>query len=272
MTVPDYQTLMAPVLQVLADGHERPIADLRNRVARQLSLSEEDLRLVIPSGATMFASRLQWAVAYMFQADLLRRPRRGVVQITDRGQQVLTKHADRIDLNVLRQFEEFVDFQTRSRKSPKGVLSADPSSDTTPGETIAAAIEEANAAVATEVLARVRDQDPVFLERVALNVLTALGYGGARGTAQHTGRTGDKGLDGVIHQDPLGLDRIFVQAKRYAAGSSGAIDYADRVSSRLILIDGPMLADLMVRYDIGVQTHETYTIKRIDEDFFEESA
>jgi restriction system protein len=173
--------------------------------------------------------------------------------------------------------------------------------DATPRETIASAVEESNAAVADEVLERVREHDPAFLERLVLDVLTAMGYGGAAGSAEHLGRSGDKGLDGVIKQDALGLDRIYVQAKRYAADqtigrpqiqefvgalhgaqadrgifittsrfSAEAYTYADRVAARLILLDGGALSELMVRHNIGVQDRETYVIKRIDEDYFEE--
>jgi restriction system protein len=171
----------------------------------------------------------------------------------------------------------------------------------TPRETIAAAVEETNAAVATELLTRIREQNPAFLERLVLRVLTAMGYGGAEGSAEQLGRSGDEGLDGVIRQDPLGLDRIYVQAKRYAADrpvgrpdiqgfvgalhgaqadrgvfittsrfSQDAVTYAERVASRVILIDGHDLAALCVKHNIGVQDREAYVLKRIDEDFFDD--
>ena len=172
----------------------------------------------------------------------------------------------------------------------------------TPREAVATAVDEANAAVAAEVLDRVRLREPAFLERLVLEVLTAMGYGGAAGAAEHLGRAGDEGLDGVIRQDPLGLDRIYVQAKRYGASKAvgrpeiqefvgalhgaqadrgifittsrftpEAVTYADRVAARVILIDGLALSGLMVRYNIGVQDQQTYVIKRVDEDFFDES-
>jgi restriction system protein len=199
-----------------------------------------------------------------------------------RGQEVLAKHPDRVDLGVLVQFEEFIEFKSRSRRIGQAGPGTPGDSEATPRETVAAAVEEANAAVAAEVLDRV-------------------GYGGARGSAKHIGRSGDNGLDGVIRQDPLGLYRIYVQAKCYAADRPvrrpeiqefvGALhgaqadrdvfittsrfildakDYADRVDARLVLIDGRMLARLMVDLNIGVQDRERYVIKRIDEDFFEE--
>jgi restriction system protein len=293
---------MAPVLHALADGQERSMSELRTVIADQLALTPEDLRATIPSGHSLLASRVHWAVTYVYQSGLVRRPRRGVVQITSRGQEVLAKHPDRVDLSVLVQFEEFIEFRGRSRQAhPGGPVAEGTTIEATPRETVAAAVEEANAAVAAEVLDRVRERGAVFLERLVLDVLTAMGYGGARGSAEHTGRPGDEGLDGVIRQDPLGLDRIYVQAKCYAADRSvgrpeiqefvGALhgaqadrgifittgrftaearDYAERVAARLVLIDGHMLAGLMVDLNIGVQDRETYVIKRIDEDFFED--
>lgn len=277
--------------------------ELRTVIAAQVALTPDDLAATIPSGPSLFANRVHWAIAYMYQGGLVRRPKRGVVQITDRGREVLAKHPDRVDLGVLVQFEEFLEFRSRSRQAGKGDSGTTGSSEATPRETVAAAVEEANAAVAVEVLDRVRERGAAFLEHLVLDVLTAMGYGGARGSAEHTGRSGDKGLDGVIRQDPLGLDRIYVQAKCYAADRSvgrpeiqefvGALhgaqadrgifittsrftpdarDYADRVAARLVLIDGHRLAELMVNLNIGVQDRETYVIKRIDEDFFEDVA
>ena len=293
---------MAPTLNVLADGGEHSLAELRRVVADRLALTEDDLRAMIPSGTPVFANRLHWAVTYMYQAGLLSRPKRGVVRITDRGRKVAAAHPDRVDIRVLSEFPEFLDFTSRSRP-PKQTGEPDRVDDgSTPREAVSTAVDEANAAVAAEVLDRVRQREPAFLERLVLSVLTAMGYGGAAGAAEHLGRAGDEGLDGVIRQDPLGLDRIYVQAKRYGASNAvgrpeiqefvgalhgaqadrgifittsrftlEAVTYADRVAARVILIDGLALAGLMVRYNIGVQDQQTYVIKRVDEDFFDES-
>jgi restriction system protein len=293
---------MAPALQVLADNCEHSMSQLRTIIADKIGLTEEDLRAKIPSGSPLFASRLHWAVTYMYQSGLVRRPRRGVVEITPRGMEVLAKHPDRVDLSVLDQFAEFNDFRNRTRRSAQTASATEGVAEAPPRETVAAAVAEANAAVAEEVLQRVREREPAFLERLVLDLLSAMGYAGAAGSAEHTGKPGDKGLDGVISQDALGLDRIYVQAKRYAADSpvrrpeiqefvgalhgaqadrgifvttsrftNDAEDYAERVAARLVLIDGRALADLMVKYNVGVQDRETYVIKRIDEDFFEDS-
>jgi restriction system protein len=297
---------MAPTLHALADGAEQPISQLRVVIANQVGLTDEDLKATLPSGSRLFANRLHWTITYLHQAGLVRRPRRAVVQITDRGLNVLAGHPDRVDVGVLLQFEEFIEFRSRTRGdvSPAETDAQDPAAlaETTPRETIAKAVAEANSAVAAEVLERVREREPAFLERLVLNVLTAMGYRGAAGSAEHLGRSGDNGLDGVIRQDPLGLDQIYVQAKRYAAAhtvgrpeiqgfvgalhgaqanrgvfittssfTNEAITYADRVAARVVLIDGITLAQLMVTHNIGVQDRETYVIKRVDEDFFEET-
>ncbi len=293
---------MAPALRILADGGEHSLADLRATVARQLALTEDDLRAKIPSGTPLFANRLHWAVTYMYQAGLVSRPKRGVVCITKRGRQVAAAHPDRVDVRTLSEFPEFIDFKSRSHQ-PRTADQPGPTDDgATPREAVATAVDEANAAVAAEVLDRVRQREPAFLERLVLSVLTAMGYGGAAGAAEHLGRSGDEGLDGVIRQDPLGLDRIYVQAKRYGTSRAvgrpeiqefvgalhgaqadrgifittsrftpEAITYADRVAARVVLIDCVALSGLMVRHNIGVQDQQTYVIKRVDEDFFEES-
>jgi restriction system protein len=310
MPVPDYQTFMAPVLRALQDGQPKSIKEIRDHVAVEMGITEEDKQELIKSGISVFDSRTAWAVTYLAQAGLIRRPRRAVNQITERGLHVLQDHPDRVDNHVLVQFEEFREFKSRARASqnrPGPSKTGEPSPNgataatEAPRETITSAIEENNAAVAADILARVREQDPAFLENLVLKVLTAMGYGGAAGSAERLGRSGDEGLDGVIKQDPLGLDRIYVQAKRYAADRSvgrpdiqgfvgalhgaqadrgvfittsrfspDAYNYAEKVAARVILIDGPTLASLLVENNIGAQNSETFVLKRVDEDFFEE--
>jgi restriction system protein len=314
MPVPDYQTLMAPALQALRDGKPRTVAAVREDVAERLGISADDRREMIKSGSPVFDSRVHWALTYMGQACLLRRPKRGVVQVTDRGRHVLERHPDRIDNHVLAEFPEFREFKSRVRRVDTAPAAREVESSTalaaefsdadraTPRETVDAAVQEVNEAVAAELLSRIRDQDPSFLERLVLRLLTAMGYGGAAGSAEQLGRSGDEGLDGVIRQDSLGLDQIYVQAKRYAAdrpvgrpdiqGFVGALHgaqanrgvfittsrfsqdayvYAEKVAARIILIDGSTLAGLCVNHNIGVQDREVYVLKRIDEDFFDET-
>ena len=245
MAVPDYQTLMTPTLDALADGEPKSTIAVREIVAARLPISAEDRQQTIKSGAPVFDSRVQWALTYLSQAGLVRRPKRGIVQITDRGRDVLREHPDRIDNHVLIQFEEFRDFKSRARDAqtrratpspdaPPPALETATEADTgSPRETITAAVEETNAAVAAELLVRIREQDPAFLERLVLLVLTAMGYGGAKGSAEQLGRSGDEGLDGVIHRTPLAstasmsrpsgtqpTGRLAVQTSRASSGHS----------------------------------------------------
>ena len=316
MPVPDYQTLMAPCLRALEDGQPRTIHEIRGRVAAEMGITDEDKQEMVKSGISVFDSRTAWAVTYMAQAGLIRRPRRAIHQITERGSEVLRDHPQRVDNHVLAEFDEFREFKarakaTQSRSSAPETGQQDLIASTSatavaeaqdaPRETITAAVDENNAAVASEILGRVRDRDPAFLEKLVLKVLTAMGYAGAAGSAEHLGRSGDEGLDGVIKQDKLGLDRIYVQAKRYAAertvgrpdiqGFVGALhgaqadrgvfittsrfspdaySYAEKVAARVILIDGATLASLLVEHNIGAQESESFVLKRLDEDFFEE--
>jgi restriction system protein len=279
---------------------------VRTVLAEQIGLTDEDLALKIPSGAPVFNSRVHWAVTYLAQAGLLRRPRRGVVELTDRGNEVLAEAPASVDNSLLARYPEFLEFKMRAREGQQDAAAAEltpgplASSKGTPREQLADAVEEANAAVAAELLNRIRDREPAFLEQLVLRLLTAMGYGGRAGAAEHLGRSGDQGLDGVIRQDALGLDRVYVQAKRYGAEHSvgrpeiqafvGALhgaqadrgvfiatsrftaearDYAERVPARLVLIDGVRLTELMVLHNVGVQEEQTFTLKRVDEDFFE---
>lgn len=304
MAVPDYETLMLPILTALGDGEAKSAAALRDAVAPAVGVTDQDRTERIRSGARLFDNRVHWGVTYLVQAGLIERPKRGVVQITERGRDVLHEGPERIDNDYLSRFVEFVEFKNRrTGKRPRTEGSeADPSPHVpeTPQERLSEAVEEANGAVAEDLLRRVREREPAFLEDVVLELLTAMGYGGREGAAEHLGQSGDQGLDGVIRQDALGLDRVYVQAKRYAADrpigrpdiqsfvgalqgaqadrgifittsrfTSDAEDYAERVAARLVLIGGQHLSDLMVRHGIGVQDEETFVLKGIDEDYFE---
>ncbi|MFW5933919.1 MAG: restriction endonuclease [Actinomycetota bacterium] len=256
-----------------------------------------------PSGSRRFDNRVHWAVTYLVQAGLIHRPKRGVVQITERGREVLAVKPGRIDNDLLDRFPEFVEFKNRTGTRPRAASDAEltsPATAETPTERLSEAVEKANGVVAEELLRRIREREPAFLEDLVLELLTSMGYGGREGAAEHLGQSGDQGLDGVIRQDALGLDRVYVQAKRYAVDSpigrpeiqafvgalqgaqadrgifittsrftNDARDYAERVSTRLVLIDGWHLGGLMVRHDIGVQAEETFVLKQIDEDYFE---
>jgi restriction system protein len=272
-----------------------------------MHVSDEDRAVMLPSGRqSLFANRLAWAVTHMAQAGLLDRPSRGVTQITDRGDEVLTRYPDRVDMRVLRQFPEYEEFRART-KQRKGQAVPDTGQnrgisreDLSPHDAIEDAIDSAHAAVAADLLARVLKQPPAFLEQLVLQLLEKMGYGGLETSTEHLGAPGDAGLDGLIRLDRLGLDIVYVQAKRYtdrhvgrpdiqafvgalhgaqasrgvfittSRFSSDARDYAERVNARLVLIDGPELAALMIEYDCGVVVEDSFVLKQVDENFFGE--
>jgi restriction system protein len=305
VAVPDFQSLMRPCLTVHQDRQPHTPTDLRDRLANQMRVSDEDRAVMLPSGRqSLFANRVAWAVTHMAQAGLLDRPTRGVTQITDRGIEVLTQYPDRVDMKVLSRFPEYAEFRTRT-KQRKGQQLPDTvavtGEDLSPREAIEDVIDSAHSAVAADLLARVLKQPPVFLEQLVLRLLVKMGYGGLETPAEHLGGPGDAGLDGLIRLDKLGLDVVYVQAKRYtdrhvgrpdiqafvgalhgaqasrgifittSRFSSDARDYAERVNARLVLIDGPELAALMIEHDCGVIVEESFVLKRVDENFFEEA-
>lgn len=307
MGVPDYETLMLPTLAALANGRAQTRSEIRDAVAAATGIAGDDLLELLPSGnATILGSRVGWALTYMSQAGLTTRPKRGVYVIAERGQAVLRANPERIDNKVLEQFPEFLEFKARrtEKGEPAGTYGAPAAASVdalSPTEAIERLVSDADDAVAAELLDRVLAQPPVFLERLGLRLLRAMGYGGREALLTHTGRPGDGGLDGVIRQDALGLDLVGVQAKRYDRDaavqrpemqafvgalqgaqtsrgvfvttgrfSSGARQFADQVAVRLVLIDGTELSRLMVRYNVGVTVRETYDLKSVDEDYFED--
>ena len=308
MATPEFQAFMAPILRSLVDGETRHWRDVRAPVDLELGMTDTDRAETISSGKSRFDNRLNWGVTHLFQAGLVSRPRRAHIKITTRGRSVLTDHPDRVDMNVLDGFAEYRDFRTRTKTS--AVTGSAPSSTPdfsendeeggTPLETIDAAVRESHEALTSELLQRVFNQEPVFLEHLVLQLLTAMGYGGRAGVKEHWGRSGDGGIDGVVQQDVLGLDRVYVQAKRFALDravgrpdiqsfvgalhgvqadrgvfittsrfSNDAESYVERIPNRIVMIDGQRLARLMVLHDVGVQEERTFTLKKIDEDFFE---
>jgi len=305
MAVPDFQTVMRPLLASVADGVEHRMIDIRAALADHFQLTEEDLSAELPSGrAKTFNNRVGWATTYLYRTGLLERPRRSTYRITERGTTVLASHPTRVDLKVLAEFEEFHEFRqaksdTRTSTTPP-VAVAEPSTDSghTPEEQIDSAYRSLRAALAADLLDRIHEQTPAFFEQLVLDVLRGMGYGGAHdGAVEKLGQSGDEGVDGVIREDELGLDLIYVQAKRWknpvgrpeiqkffgalhgkratkgvfittSSFSSEAGTYAESVTPRVILIDGAYLTRLMIEYDVGVTVARTYRLKRIDLDYF----
>ena len=306
MPVPDFQSLMLPALKAFADG-EAPLSDVRERIAAAEGISSEDLREMLPSGRqAVFVNRVSWAVIYMERAGLLKRVRRGVYRLTQDGESLLSRRPARIDMDLLRQYPDYAIWRQQVNAPPGKDVPSKQCEDIshTPEEALDRAGRQLRIALEADVLLRVRDASPAFLEHAVVDLLIAMGYGDGDATmGRVTGRSGDGGIDGTIREDALGLDEVYVQAKRYAEGNAvgegdlrnfaGAIDaagttkgvfvttadftraardYVARSPKRIVLIDGPKLASLMVRYGIGVRTRATYEIKRIDEDYFDQEA
>ena len=301
---PNFQVLMRHVLECAAQGEVR-MSEVVEKIADKLNLSQADREELLPSGRqTRFANRVHWAKGYLKQADLVQATKRGHFIITERGKAALAQNAE-IDRAYLEQFDEFKAFQTRTRESadnggiPTSDIIPDAISQATPDEVLRNAHKTINAALAAELLDRVRNASPVFFERLIVDLLLAMGYGGTSEEAGRAlGKSGDDGVDGVIDQDPLGVDQIYIQAKRYAKDNSigsGAIrDFFGALSLkkvqkgifvttssfssaavqsakdlRIVLIDGDQLAQLMIRYNIGCRDEEILHLKKVDEDFFE---
>ncbi|HEX8947764.1 MAG TPA: restriction endonuclease [Dissulfurispiraceae bacterium] len=300
MPIPDYETLMQPLLRIAESkkGKEIALIDAIGQLATEFKLTEEEKRELLPSGTTFkFSSRVSWARTYLQKAGLLESTRRGYFKITQRGIEVLKKKPSRIDNKLLQQFEEFKEFQGK-KKTKKG---NDNTESETPIESIAAKYEQIREALASELLDRVKKCSPQFFERLVIRLLVQMGYGGSlKDAGQALGWTGDGGIDGVIREDKLGLDNIYIQAKRWTdkpVGSPDIDQFAGALSkkkankgifittstftrdalasvreysSRIILIDGITLADYMIDHGVGVSVASTYEIKKVDSDFFEE--
>jgi restriction system protein len=302
-TVPDYQSLMLPVLRAAAAGEQR-IGTVVQSLGEELGLSEAARAALLASGRqTIFANRVHWAKTYLAKAGLVEATRRGHFRLTQRGADVLAANLERIDNRVLSRFEEFRQFSDRSAKPADDEVVPEPAdaAEQTPDEIMRAAHRRIEAALAEELLDRVRAAPPDFFERLIVNLLLAMGYGGSVAEAGRAlGRSGDDGVDGVIDQDALGLDRVYIQAKRYAAGNtvgpgairdffgsldrlkaakglfvttsnftSSARETADYLSKRIVLIDGEQLTRLMIRHNVGCRVEEVLHVKKVDEDFFE---
>ena len=310
MPIGDYESLMLPTLKAFTGGLEAPVSEIRARVAESENLTDQEVSQLLPSGRqTVFANRVAWALFGLERAGLVKRVRRGVYQLADEGSRFLEKEPERVDLNVLRTYPAYAEWecsvkqrQEHNKDTPQAVptQSAKPGSEETPEEQLERAARELRIMLESEILSLVRNSSPAFLERVIVDLLVAMGYGGGDATKSRvTGRSGDGGIDGTIREDALGLDEVYVQAKKYAEGSNvgesdlrnfaGAIDaagtskgvfvttagftrsardYIARSPKRIVLIDGEELARLMVQHGVGVRTRVRHEIKRVDEDYF----
>ena len=305
--IPDYQSIMLPLLRMAEDGREHRFGDVIEALAKQLGITDAELSELLPSGRQpVFYNRVHWARTYLAQAKLLEVTRRAHFRITERGREVLRHNPDKVDVRLLERFPEFNEFKGRSRDEQVGPTVAVGSAVepvqklATPDEVLRSTIADMDAALSSELLDRIHASHPSFFESLIVMLLLRMGYGGARQEAGRAiGRSGDGGIDGVIDQDPLGLDQVYIQAKRYKldtpvsepeirafSGSLGAAkaskgvfvttsfftrpakDFAERHPFKMVLIDGAQLAALMIRHNVGVQVEETLHVKKVDEDFF----
>ncbi len=303
MAIPDYQTCMLPFLQHLADGSEHSLRDTEEALAEHFDLTPAERAELLPSGQQgIFKNRIGWARTYLKKAGLIEAPKRAVFRITERGLQTVASNPHRIDVKFLEQWPEFIEFRDISKGNTEQAQPVDlPISTTTPEEAIELAYQGLRVQLAQELLAKILACSPTFFEQLVVELLVKMGYGGSRRDAgERIGQTGDGGIDGIIKEDRLGLDTIFIQAKRWQ-GSVGrpeiqkfvgalqgqrarkgvfittsyytadAVDYASRIDTKVVLIDGKELSALMIDFDVGVSSAASYVVKRIDSDYFEES-
>jgi restriction system protein len=299
VAVPGFQDLMLPMLRLTADGADHKIGDLVQALADEFRLSETDRDQALSSGQRTIYNRSHWAATYLAKAGLVERAVRGSVRITERGRQILSTNPRRVDIALLSQFPEFEAFRAKAAPSHGAIQQP---SDQDPEELLDGTYAALRRTVETDLLDHVLASSPQFFEQLVLDLLIAMGYGGARAAdaARHVGRTGDDGIDGVIDEDKLGLDAVYIQAKRWApdhpvrrpdvqgfAGSlqgqratkgvfittsrftDDAREYVQRISSRVVLIDGTALSRLMYDHQIGVRAHKTYEVRRVDAGYFE---
>jgi restriction system protein len=302
MSVPSFQQLMLPALQSIGQRYDEiSIAGIEDEVGKALRISLEERQIMLPSGnQRLFANRLNWARNYLSKAGLIELPRRGYCRATDRGRKLLAEGVSEIDVGTLERYPEFVAWRSQTKASE--TQEEDPRPREDPEELIASSFEALNTELARGIVARVHSFSPAFFERLIVDLLVRMGYGGGRAEmGRALGRVGDGGVDGVIKEDELGLDVVYVQAKRldphnpvplsevrdFVGGLEGhratkgvlvttsyfpssAYDFITRVSKRVVLIDGNELANLMIRHRVGVRTKDVYEVRRIDENYFVE--
>jgi len=304
VAIPDYQTLMLPVLQLASDGKEHKFSQAVEMLANEFGLTTEERIELLPSGSqAVFNNRVGWARSYLKQAGLLTSPKRGFFTITEKGTELLATNPTRIDTSILEQYPEFIEFKNRRKDKAEGeseIESAfEQESTLTPEDALAAAYNKLRSALESEILSAVKEASPSFFERVVVDLLVKMGYGGNRQDAGRAlGKSGDGGIDGIINEDRLGLDVIYIQAKRwegvvgrpeiqkFAGALQGqrarkgvfittssftkeAKEYASVIDSKIILIDGEHLSKLMTEHNVGVSTVGQYEVKKLDSDYFD---
>ena len=301
MAIPDFQSVMLPLMRYCADGKEHAISETTDALADQFKLTVEERKALLPSGVQeIFRNRVAWAKSHLKMAGLLANPKRGIYKITDRGLEIIRKNPPLINLKFLFQFPEYVAFRKSHRERPESTDEAENGQAGTPEESLESAHEKLRDSLAAEILQKLKSCSPSFFERLVVEVIVKMGYGGTRQDAgKAIGKSGDGGIDGIIKEDKLGLDTIYIQAKRWentvgrpeiqkfvgaltgqrakkglfistSNFTSDAMDYVSRVDTKIVLIDGETLAQLMIDHNVGVSTIATYDLKKIDSDYFTE--
>lgn len=302
--IPDFQSVMLPLLQSVSDGKEYKYRDLIEILATKFQLSDEERKEMLASGnQAIFDNRVGWAKSYLKKAGLIDNPRRGIFVISQRGKDVLKQNPNYIGIKFLRQFPEFLEFQNASKNNEtERETPTTENIEQTPEENLDNVYQKIRKSLASELLNKVVELPPVFFERLVVELLVKMGYGGSmKDAGKAIGKSGDEGLDGTIKEDKLGLDIIYIQAKRWKPGNivgrpelqkfvgalagqgakkgifittsnftKEALDYTPRNETKIVLIDGEQLTQLMIDYNLGCTTQKVYEVKKIDSDYFDE--
>jgi len=299
MPVPDYQTCMLPLLKFASDQREHSLREAVDQLAGYFRLTDQEQKELLPSGQqTVFANRVGWAKSYLKQAGLLEQTRRGYFRITQRGCDVINQNPEKIDINFLEKYKEFRNFRKRKRIETVKENEGQEDQEKTPAEALEIAYENLRSELANELLQQIKSSPPSLFEEIVVELLVEMGYGGSRRDAgKAIGKTGDEGIDGIIKEDRLGLDIIYIQAKRWNntvgrpeiqkfAGalqgqrarkgifittsnfSKEAHEYVSKIDNKIVLIDGEQFAQFMIDHNVGVSLVAIYEVKRIDSDYF----
>lgn len=299
MAIPDFQSVMLPLLRFIGDGQEHTVREATEKIEDQFHLDERERQELLPSGQTrVIVNRVGWAKTYLKKAELIQQPKRGSIQITEQGKAVLAENPPRVDMEYLSRFPAYASWretQERRAESRPEIVATQ-----TPDERIEEAYNQLRDALADELLQQVKESPDAFFERLVVELLVAMGYGGSiEDAGRAVGRSGDGGIDGVIKEDKLGLDAVVIQAKKWTTKSVGrpdvqsfagsmegfrankgvfittstfaepAREYVKMIQRKIVLIDGSMLAGLMIDHDIGVTKYRDIHLKRLDSDYFE---
>lgn len=301
--IPDFQTIMLPMLQLLANGKSKTLNEVMQVLAQHFELTAEHLKIKVPSGQMgLFRNRVGWTRSYLKKAGLIKYPERGVYQITEEGKQFLATNPTKLRMKQLEQFPKYIEWRTTFNGANTKQKEITNTQEQTPEEVLAATVTELKNELATELLDKLKENSFQYFENFVIQLLQKMGYGEFREDAsQHTGKSGDDGIDGIISQDRLGLENVYIQAKRFTNNSVGSPEIRNFIGSlalqgvnkgvflttsrfsssaiqtaqdskqqKIVLIDGKELTELAIEYNLGVQVADTIQIKKIDLDYFEE--